>query len=65
MCWRERVRVFGVLNLRETCTKECLKHHGVWEKDTNTCFVEMYLSSMCFRLIYVNETDLWSLDLPP
>ena len=37
----------------------------MWEKDTNKCFVEMYLSSMCFRLAYSNQTDIWSLDVPP
>ena len=50
---------------RQTCTKECTKHHGVWEKETNTCFVEMYLSKICFRLAYQNDTSLWSLDMPP
>ena len=50
---------------RKACITECEKHSGVWNCSSNLCIVQIYLTSICVRLAYHNETSRWTLDVPP
>lgn len=54
-----------LLSRRKACITECAKHSGVWNSSTSLCIVQLYLTSICIRLAYHNDTSLWSLDVPP
>ncbi|KAK8796443.1 hypothetical protein WA588_000578 [Blastocystis sp. NMH] len=49
----------------KACITECEKHSGVWNCSSNLCIVQIYLTSICVRLAYHNETSRWTLDVPP
>ena len=53
------------LSRRKACIPECTKHSGVWNSSTSLCTVQLYLTSICVRLAYHNDTSLWTLDVPP
>lgn len=47
------------------CTQACERYSGVWNDEKKVCVVQMYLSGVCLRIHRNNNTDSWSIDMPP
>lgn len=41
---------------RNDCEEQCLREHGQWIEDMNSCQIETYLSNLCIRVNYMNDT---------
>lgn len=48
----------------QACAKECEKRSGEWSVLTNTCEIRVFLSRLCLRVTYHNDTMSWHLDTP-
>ena len=52
------------ISCSESCAKECERRSGLWDITSNTCVVDIFLTRICLRVTYHNDTDSWSLDKP-